>query len=101
MITVGVDVHKRQCKVAIQRDDGELKCFSPMENTREGWSELLNQLPPGAEIALEVSTSGYFAVSVLEEAGWRERTHWVHTAGIDSLRKQKYDRLDAGRVCLA
>jgi hypothetical protein len=30
MITVGVDVHKRQCAVAIQRDDGELKCFGPM-----------------------------------------------------------------------
>jgi len=25
MITLGVDVHKRQCTVAIQRDDGELK----------------------------------------------------------------------------
>lgn len=98
MITVGVDVHKRQCTVAIQRDDGELKCFSAMENTREGWRELLNQLPPEAEIALEVSTSGYFAMSVLEEAGWLDRAHWVHTAGIDSLRKQKYDRLDAERL---
>jgi transposase len=69
-----------------------------MENTREGWAELLDELPPDAAIALEVSTSGYFAMSVLEEAGWRERAHWVHTAGIDSLRKQKYDRLDAKRL---
>ena len=89
MITIGVDVHKRQGTVAIQQEGGELKCFGPMENTREGWRELLEQLPPEAEIALEVSTSGYFAMSVLEEAGWRERAHWVHTAGIDSLRKQK------------
>ncbi len=98
MIAIGVDVHKRQCTVAIQREDGELGCFGPMENTREGWRELLDRLPPEAEIALEVSTSGYFAMSVLEEAGWRERAHWVHTAGIDSLRKQKYDRLDAQRL---
>ncbi len=98
MISVGVDVHKRQCTVAIQREDGELKCFGPMENTRPGWRELLRQLPPDAEIALEVSTSGYFAMSVLEEAGWLDRAHWVHTAGIDSLRKQKYDRLDAQRL---
>jgi transposase len=98
MIAIGVDVHKRQCTVAIQREDGELKCFGPMENTPEGWRELLRQLPPDAEIALEVSTSGYFAMSVLEEAGWLDRTHWVHTAGIDSLRKQKYDRLDAKRL---
>jgi len=69
-----------------------------MENTRENWLELLTQLPPEAEIALEVSTSGYFAMSVLEEAGWRDRAHWVHSAGIDSLRKQKYDRLDAKRL---
>jgi transposase len=69
-----------------------------MENTREGWRELLTPLPPDAEIALEVSTSGYFAMSVLEEAGWRDRAHWVHTAGIDSLRKQKTDRLDARRL---
>jgi len=98
MIAIGVDVHKQQCTVAMQQEGGELKCFGPMENTREGWRELLEQLPPEAEIALEVSTSGYFAMSVLEEAGWRERAHWVHTAGIDSLRKQKYDRLDAKRL---
>jgi len=75
-----------------------LQMLPCMENTREDWLELLGQLPPGAEIALEVSTSGYFAMSVLEEAGWRKRAHWVHTAGIDSLRKQKTDRLDARRL---
>ena len=35
---------------------------------------------------------------MLEEAGWQERAHGVHTAGIDSPRKQKYDRLDAERL---
>jgi transposase len=59
---------------------------------------MLTELPPDAEIGLEVSTAGYFAMSVLEEAGWRERTHWVHTAGIDSNRRQKNDRLDAERL---
>ncbi len=98
MISVGVDVHKRQCTVAMQREDGALKLLEPMENTPEAWQGLLDQLPAEAEIALEVSTSGYFAMSVLEEAGWRDRAHWVHTAGIDSLRKQKYDRLDAKRL---
>lgn len=98
MIAVGVDVHKRQCTVAIQREDGELGLLGPMENTPEGWRELLDQLPPEAEIALEVSTSGYFAMSVLEEAGWLDHAHWVHTAGLDSLRKQKHDRLDAKRL---
>lgn len=98
MITVGVDVHKRQCTAVLRAEDGELRCFSSMENTREGWKKLLDQLPPDTEIALEVSTSGYFAMSVIEEAGWLDRTHWVHTAGIDSLRKQKYDRLDAERL---
>jgi len=98
MIAVGVDVHKRQCTVAIQRKDGELRLFGPLENTREGWQELLDQLPAQAEIALEVSTSGYFAMSVLEEAGWGERAHWVHTAGMETLRKQKHDRLDAKRL---
>jgi transposase len=98
MIAVGVDVHKRQCTVAIEREDGELRCFRGMENTREGWRKLLGQLPAEAEIALEVSTSGYFAMSVLEEVGRRERAHWVHSAGMESLRKQKYDRLDAQRL---
>lgn len=98
MIAVGVDVHKRQCTVAIEREDGELRCFGPMENTREGWRGLLEKLPAGSEIALEVSTSGYFAMSVLEEEGWRDQAHWVHTAGIESSRKQKYDRLDAKRL---
>lgn len=98
MIAVGVDVHKRQCSLAMQFEDGELASFAPFENTRAGWLELLAVLPPEAEMALEVSTSGYFAMSVLEEAGWRERAHWVHTAGIESLRKQKTDRLDARRL---
>ena len=98
MIAIGVDVHKRQCTVALQAEDGKVRFFEPMENTREGWHELLEQLPPESEIALEVSTSGYFAMSVLEEAGWLDRAHWVHTAGIDSLRKQKHDRLDAKRL---
>jgi transposase len=98
MIAIGVDVHKRRCTVAIEREDGELRCFAGMENTREGWRKLLGQLPAEAEIALEVSTSGYFAMSVLEEEGRRDHAHWVHTAGIESLRKQKYDRLDARRL---
>ena len=98
MIAVGVDVHKRQCHLAMQLEDGELACFGPRANIREEWRKLLTVLPPEAEIALEVSTSGYFALSVLEEAGWRDRAHWVHTAGIDSLRKQKTDRLDAERL---
>jgi len=98
MIAVGVDVHKRQCTLAIQLENGELESFGPLANTREEWLRLLAVLPPEAEIALEVSTSGYFAMSVLEEAGWQGRAHWVHTAGIDSLRKQKTDRLEARRL---
>jgi transposase len=98
MIAIGVDVHKRLCQVAMQSEDGQLRMLPSIENTREKWLELLAKLPPKAHLALEVSTSGYFAMSVLEQAGWRNRSHWVHTAGIDSLRKQKYDRLDARRL---
>lgn len=98
MIAIGADVHKRMCTLAMQREDGALKMLPSMENTREDWLSLLAKLPPEAEIALEVSTSGHFVMSVLEEAGWRHRSHWVHTAGIDSLKKQKYDRLDARRL---
>jgi transposase len=94
---VGVDVHKRRCKV-VEFHDGEIKVRKPMANTREEWREMLTELPPDAEIGLEVSTAGYFAMSVLEEAGWRDRAHWVHTAGIDSHRRQKNDRLDAERL---
>jgi transposase len=98
MIAIGIDVHKRKCTIAQQGEDGELKMLPSINNTRKEWREFLQELPPEAEIALEVSTSGYFAMSVLEEAGWKERAHWVHTAGIDSLRKQKTDRLDARRL---
>jgi transposase len=94
---VGIDVHKRRCKVVVLHQ-GERKVVKSMANTREEWLELLTELPPDAEIGLEVSTAGYFAMSVLEEAGWRERSHWVHTAGIDSNRRQKNDRLDAERA---
>ena len=94
---VGVDVHKRRCKV-VEFDHGDIKVRKPIANTREEWLEMLSELPPDAEIGLEVSTAGYYAMSVLEEAGWRERAHWVHPAGIDSNRRQKNDRLDAERL---
>ncbi|MFZ0964093.1 MAG: transposase [Terriglobia bacterium] len=94
---VGVDVHKRRGKV-VELNQGEIKVRKSIANTREGWRELLSELPPDAEIGLEVSTAGYFAMRVLEEAGWQERTRWVHTAGIDSNRRQKNDRLDAERL---
>ena len=94
---VGIDVHKRRCKV-VELQKGKVQVRKSIANTREDWRELLTELPPDAEIGLEVSTAGYFAMSVLEEAGWRERSHWIHTAGIDSNRRQKNDRLDAERL---
>jgi transposase len=98
MIAIGADVHKRMCTLAMQYEDGRLQMLPSMENTRANWLQLVQELPTGAELALEVSTSGHFVMSVLEEAGWRDRCHWVHTPGIDTLRKQKYDRLDARRL---
>lgn len=98
MIPVASDVHKGRCWFAMIPKDGKLQMLEPIECTREAWLKRLGELPPEAEIALEVSTSGYFVMSVLEEAGWRERSHWVHTAGVDSLRKQKSDRLDTRRL---
>lgn len=97
MIAVGADGHKRMCTLAMQYEDGRLQMLPSMENTRANWLKLVQELPAEAELALEVSTSGHFVMSVLEEAGWRPRSHWVHTPGIDTLRKQKYDRLDARR----
>jgi len=98
MIAIGADVHKRMCTLAMQYEDGRLQMLPSMKNTRANWLELVQELPAEAEVALEVSTSGHFVMSVLEEAGWRDRAHWVHTPGVDTLRKQKYDRLDARRL---
>lgn len=98
MIPIGSDVHKGRCLMAEVGSGGKVKMLPPVECTREAWLQRLAELPPEAEIALEVSTSGYFVMSVLEEAGWGERAHWIHTAGVDSLRKQKSDRLDARRL---
>ena len=39
MIAIGVDVHKRQCRLAMQFEDGELASFAPIEaRARGGWS---------------------------------------------------------------
>jgi hypothetical protein len=50
--------------------------FLPMENTQETWLGLLAMLPPETEMALEVSASGHFVMSVLEEVGWRGSSQW-------------------------
>ncbi len=57
MVPIGVDVHKRRCKV-LEFKDGKVKVRRPIENRREDWLGLLPELPPDAEIALEVSTAG-------------------------------------------
>src|SRR2546428_11719626 len=98
MIAIGADVHKQQCTLAVQRPDGKLSMLPSMDNTRENWLDLLTQLPPEAQIALEVSTSGHFVMSALEEAGWRGRAHWAHPPGLHRLRQQKTDRPDAKRL---
>ncbi len=54
---VGVDVHKRCCKV-VEFDHGEIKVRKSIANTREEWLEMLTELPPDAEIGLEVSPAG-------------------------------------------
>ena len=84
MVPVSSDVHKGRCWFAMIPEDGKLKMLEPIECTREAWLRRLAELPPDAEIALEVSTSGYFVMSVLEEAGWRERAHVLD--GIERMR---------------
>ena len=98
MMAVASDVHKGRCWMAMIPPGEEVKMLEPIECMREAWRQRLAELPPEAEIALEVSPSRYFVMSVLEEAGGRERAHWVHTTGIDSLRKQRSDRLDTRRL---
>jgi hypothetical protein len=60
------------CTLAEQYEDGRLKMLPSMENTRENWLHLRKTLPAEAELAVEVSTSGHFVMSAVEEAGWRE-----------------------------
>ena len=97
MIPIGSDIHKRRCNF-MKFEDGKVRALPPIDNTREAWLEFLSELPPEAEIAMEVSTSSYFTMRVREEAGWSQRVIRVHSAGIDSPRKQKNDRLDATRL---
>jgi hypothetical protein len=68
MIAIGSDVHKGKCLIAEQGVDGRLQMWPSTENTREDWLKSLGRLPPDAEIALEVSTSGYCALNVLSAA---------------------------------
>ena len=45
---VGIDVHKRRCKV-VEFDEGQIKLRKAIANTREEWLEMLTELPPDAE----------------------------------------------------
>lgn len=51
-------------------EDGKLRMLPSIEKWREEWHEVLQVFPPESEIALKVNTSGYSAMSVLEEAGY-------------------------------
>jgi len=67
MIPVASDVHKGRCWMAMIPPGEELKNAGADRVHAGAWRERLAELPPEAEIALEVSTSGYFVMSVLEE----------------------------------
>jgi hypothetical protein len=69
MIAVASDVHKGRCWMAMIPEGGTLKMLEPIECTRKAWLERLAEVPPEAEIALEVSTSGYFVTSVRRKQG--------------------------------
>ena len=91
-------MHKWLCTLAVQGQDRQLRMLPSMENTRENWLEVLAQLPLEAEIALEVSTSGHFRDERAGGSGLARAIALGAHGRIDSLKKQKYDRLDAKRL---
>ena len=67
---VGIDVHKRRCKVA-EFNQGKIKMRKPMANTREDWLEMLSELPPDAVLVAESGINNPADYARLHAAGFR------------------------------
>ena len=64
---IGLDVHKKLSYYSMV--DGEEVKKGRFPTTCEGLDEFANELPEGAKVAIEASTSGIFAYEYLDEGG--------------------------------
>ena len=64
---IGLDVHKKLSYYSMVDGEGTEK--GRFQTTCEGLNEFASELPEGAKVAIEASTSGIFAYEHLDEGG--------------------------------
>jgi transposase len=66
---IGIDAHKRMCDITALSKDGELLFHEECRTSKKALLLLAEGMPPGAEVAIEASTSGKYVARVLQDAG--------------------------------
>ena len=64
---IGLDVHKKLSYYPMVDGEGTEVKRGRFQTTCEGLDEFANELPEGAKVAIEASTSGIFAYEYLDE----------------------------------
>jgi hypothetical protein len=102
MVPIGVDVHKRRCKVVgLKVEDGKVEVWTPIKNTRENWLELLPRRlgrsrptvrasrqkdhPPQAACHLERERWSPLRLGVVAEPTDTVRSHGAHSQTLQIL----------------
>jgi len=66
---IGLDVHKKLSYYSMVDGEGTEMKRGRFPTTCEGLDEFASELPEGAKVAIEASTSGIFAYEYLDEGG--------------------------------
>lgn len=93
---VGSDVHKKNSNYTMVDGQGTEVEKGRFPTTCEGLNEFASELPEGAKVAIEASTSGIFVYEYLDERGIE--VHLAHPVYVKPFAKKhvKTDNVDAG-----
>jgi len=93
---VGSDVHKKNSNYTMVDGQGTEVEKGRFPTTCEGLDEFASELPEGAKVAIEASTSGIFVYEYLDERGIE--VHLAHPVYVKPFAKKhvKTDNVDAG-----
>jgi transposase len=91
---VGIDLHRRRSVIyRMDADGNKLECVR-IDNDPIRLLEMVTRAGPDAEVVIEATYGWYWAVDLLEDAGFR--VHLAHPAGNDwGNRRVKNDERDA------
>ena len=96
---MGIDLHRRRSVVVILDEDGVKQSSVRIENSPLALAEAVAEAGAGAEVVIEATWGWYWAVDVLQEAGFV--VHLAHPLGVKGYQNRRVKNDDRDATLLA